>query len=320
MPPLFPQFCDSYIIGARGNNMKRFKLYPLLGVVFLALGCSKAANEYGYGSSQYSRMPSPRTPSAATMAYDDSVLAESAEEQQISQDNDFERKIITTAHVRVRVENLDETDSLIATLMEKYGAYASSTSIDDNSRYYSIRVPSPVYKAAIDEINGMGRILIRSENAEDVTLRYYDLEGRLATKKELLKTFQSYLGKAKNIEEILSVEKRIAELQYEIEGTGKELRNLSDRVDYATIELSVLGPITLSPYRGPTLADRLKELFGSFGSFLSIMLTIIVGIVIFGIPILLLLILFFWLLFGKIGLLKKLWRMAAGKKQAAGNK
>jgi hypothetical protein len=199
--------------------------------------------------------------------------------------------------------------------MKKYNAYASSTDIDDNSRRYSIRVPSSAYKAAIDEINGLGRLLGRSENAEDVTLRYYDLEGRLATKKELLKTFQSYLGKAKTIEEILSVEKRIAELQYEIEGTGKELRNLANRVDYATIELSVLGPIASSPYRGPTLAERLKELFGSFGSFLSVLVTIIVGIVIFGIPVLLLLVFFFWLLFGKIGLLKKLWRKAAGGKQ-----
>jgi len=299
--------------------MTRFKSFLLLGALFLVFGCRAK-----YGSSKASYAPM----AAAGMAYDsrsraeaDGQLAEnSAAEQQMPSENDLDRKIVMTAFVRVRVENLDESDSLIKDLMKKYNAYASSTSIEDNSRHYSIRVPSLVYKAAIDEINGMGRILIRSENAEDVTLRYYDLEGRLATKKELLKTFQSYLGKAKNIEEILSVEKRIAELQYEIEGTGKELRNLANRVDYATIDLSVLGPIASSPYRGPTLADRLKELFGSFGSFLSIMLTIIVGIVIFGIPIMLLLVFFFWLLFGKIGLLKKLWRMAAGKKQVTDDK
>jgi len=66
------------------------------------------------------------------------------------------------------------------------------------------------------------------------------------------------------------------------------------------------------------MTERLKELFGSFGNFLSIIVTILVGIVIFGIPILLLLILFFWLLFGKIGLLKKLWRMAAGERKEKG--
>jgi len=294
--------------------MTGFKLYLLLGALFLVLGCSAK-----YGSANYAQAPA-----AAGKAYYDSgsrseadyqldrFAENSSAEQEMLSENDLERKIVMTAYVRVRVENLDEADSFIKDLMKKYNAYASSTDINDNSRSYSIRVPSSAYKAAIDEINGIGRLLGRSESAEDVTLRYYDLEGRLATKKELLKTFQSYLGKAKTIDEILSVEKRIAELQYEIEGTGKELRNLANRVDYATIDLSVLGPIASSPYRGPTLAERLKELFGSFGNFLSIMVTIIIGIVIFGIPIMLLLVFFFWLLFGKIGLLKKLWRTAAG--------
>jgi uncharacterized protein YaaR (DUF327 family) len=298
--------------------MMRINLYLLLGAFFLVFSCSAK-----YGKSEFSYAPVPAAAgngnyeSRASGVADNSLLAfdgNYAAEQGISE-NDLERKIVMTAHVRVRVENLDETDILIKDLMKKYNAYASSTDINDNFRHYSIHVPSPVYEAAIDEINSLGRSLSRSESAEDVTLRYYDLEGRLATKKELLKTFQSYLEKAKTIEEILSVEKRIAELQYEIDGTGKELRNLANRVDYATIDLSVLGPIASSPYRGPTLAERFRELFGSFSGFLSLMLIILVGIVIFGIPILLLLILFFWLLFGKIGLLKKLWRMAAGKKQ-----
>jgi len=208
--------------------MMRLKLYLLLGALFLVLGCSAK-----YGSANYA----PQAASMAGRVYYEEDRAEadyqyqrtaenSAAEQGISE-NDLERKIVMTAHVRVRVENLNEADTFIKDLMKRYNAYASSTDIDDNIRRYSIRVPSSAYKAAIDEINGIGRLLGRSESAEDVTLRYYDLEGRLATKKELLKTFQSYLGKAKTIEEILSVEKNIAELQYEIEGTGKELRNLA---------------------------------------------------------------------------------------------
>jgi hypothetical protein len=233
---------------------------------------------------------------------------------EIFPEEDAERKIVRRATVRIRVENLDATDASISGLMEKLGAYAASTVIDENSYYYSIRVPSPHYDAFLAAADGMGRMLHRSESAEDVSLRYYDLEGRLATKKELLKTFQSYLGKAKNIEEILSVERYIAELQNEIDGTGNELRNLANRVDYATIDLTILGPVASTPYRGPMLAERIKELFKGFGGFLSGLAVTLVGIVIYGIPILLLLFLFYWILFGKIGLLKKLWKAVAGKK------
>jgi len=133
-------------------------------------------------------------------------------------------------------------------------------------------------------------------------------------KKELLKTFQSYLTRARNIEEILSVEARIAELQNDIEGTGVQLRHLANRVDYATIDLNLLGPASASKPQTATLGERITGLFGNFGYFLSTVLVIIIGIVVFGVPLMLLLTLLFWLLFGKIGLLRKLWVVVKVKK------
>jgi hypothetical protein len=221
---------------------------------------------------------------------------------------------VKRAHLSISVEDPGAADTSINALMEKHGAYAASTEVSENSRHYDIRVPHTAYDAFLAGMSGMGRTLRRSESAEDVTLRYYDLEGRLATRQELLKTYQSYLGKAKNIEEILSVEARIADLQNEIDGTGKELRRLANQVDYATVSLEIYGPVAAIPYSGPTPGERVKELFSSFGEFLSIVLVVVIGIVIFGIPIVLLLVLLFWILFGRIGLIKKLWRLAAGKK------
>jgi hypothetical protein len=41
------------------------------------------------------------------------------------------------------------------------------------------------------------------------------------------------------------------------------------------------------------------------------------GIIVYGVPGILILTLLFWVLFGRIGLLKKLWRIVAGKKHNA---
>ena len=321
--------------------MKKFQLLKfavfVLSALLLISGCGKKsgfAPEYGQrqrstlfsassdesGLEETEYYPPMDIEEQAAPAYKETAYGRTSKNsaaRETPQAENTERKLVKRANIGIRVENLDAADNSISGLMEKHGAYAASTVIDENSHYYSIRVPAPEYNAFLAEMDGMGRTLHRSESAEDVTLRYYDLEGRLATKKELLKTFQSYLGKAKNIEEILSVETRIAELQSEIEGTGKELRNLANRVDFATIEVSILGPVASIPYRGPTLGERIRELFKDFGNFLSGLAVVLVGIVIYGIPILLLLIFFFWILFGKIGLLKKLWKAAAGKKQKA---
>jgi hypothetical protein len=237
-----------------------------------------------------------------------------ADELEAPLQNTLQRKLVKRANLSIRMEDLAAADASVNALMERHGAYASSTEISENSRSYVIRVPHAAYEAFLAGMNGMGRTLRRSESAEDVTLRYYDLAGRLATKQALLETYRSYLGKAKNIEEILSVEAKIAELQNEIDGTGKELRHIANLVDFATIELDIYGPAASAPCPGPTLGERIKELFGGFGSFVSAALVVLVGIVIYGVPAILILTLLFWILLGRIGLLKKLWHIAAGKK------
>jgi len=230
--------------------------------------------------------------------------------------NNIERKLVKRANIKIKVENIESADVSVSDLMKKYGAYAASTEIDEYDRLYSLRVPVLKYDSFLSEMEGMGRIIRWSETTEDVTLTYYDIEGRLAAKNELLKTYQSYLGRAKNIEEILSVETRIADLQNEIDWTGTQLRNLANLVDYATVELYLSGPFVSTANKTETFGEKIKALFGGFGGFLSTTVVVLTGIVIYGIPILILLVFFYWILFGRIGLLKKLWRIITSQKQS----
>ena len=224
------------------------------------------------------------------------------------------RKLVKRAELRIRVEDLQSAEKPLADLITKYNAWTASTGIYENSRNYSIRVPAGFYDQMLSELVNLGKILRRTENAEDVTLRYYDLESRLQTKRELLKTYQGYLAKAANIDEIMTVEGRIADLQLEIDQTGTQFRNLASLIDYSTINVDIQGPANTSLYSEPTFGEKLAELFGSFGDTASSVLVIIIGIIIYGIPAVLVVVLLFWVLFGRIGLLKKLWRLAAGKK------
>jgi len=243
------------------------------------------------------------------MGYDDSGGRDVPLGAEITEQS---RKLIKRAELRLRVEDPAALEAPLSNLMTKYDAWPVSAGIYENSRSYSIRVPSASYDTMLSELAGLGRIIRRWENAEDVTLRYYDLEGRLAVKKELLKTYQEYLGRAANIGEIMTVESRIADLQQEIDWTGTQLRNLASLIDYSTIDLDIIGPPTASSYGEPSLGEKVREFFSSFGGVASSALVVLMGIVIYGVPAILIIVLLFWLLFGRIGLLKKLWRLAAG--------
>ena len=268
------------------------------------------------GSLQYERAEAPQV-SRSAFAADEDYTGESAKPAAETAPPAAEtavRKLVKKAELRLRVEDPAATEKPLAALLEKYGAWPAQAGIYENSRSYVIRVPSASYDAMLADLAGLGKLIRRSEDAEDVTLRYYDLESRLATKRELLKTYQGYLGKASNIDEIMTVESRIANLQQEIDQTGTQFRNLSSLIDYSTISVEFSGPASAYSYSEPTLKEKMSELFSSFGSVASSALVLLMGIVIYGIPAILILILLFWLLFGRIGVLRKLLRLAAGKK------
>jgi hypothetical protein len=281
-----------------------------LAAGFLVLSCSgkayESAAQMDDGQAAVSLAERPRAESAGGAGEQGDSLADARTEQKA-------RKLVKQADIRLRVSDLEEAEKPVRDALEKYGGYSAQTVIRESSRHYTLRVPSAFYDEFLSALAAAGKVLYRAETAEDVTLRYYDLEGRLKTKQDLLLTFRAYLGKAKNIEEILSVETRIAELQNEIDWLGSEFKTLADLVDYATIELEIELPAAAGGSWEPTLFERIAEVFLSFGGFLKTALVVVIGVIVYGIPLLALAAFAYWLLLGKLGLLRRLWRII-GKK------
>ena len=301
---------------------KNFSLFLMIFVFFLISACGMKGGQQNAYYGEIESFSAPASSARASFAAPRAEIesggasgsARMADDAGVDLQINEGRKLVKRADIRIRVEDPGATEKPLAELMEKYNAWSASTGIYENSRNYSIRVPSQYYDPMLAELAGLGKILRRTENTEDVTLRYYDLESRLATRRELLITYQNYLGRAKDIDEIMTVESRIADLQREIDDTGTLFRNLSNLVDYSTIDVGIAGPATASSFSEPTLKEKLAELFSAFSDVASSVLVVLVGIVVYGIPIVLILFLFFWILFGRIGLLKKLWRLTMGKR------
>ncbi|MDR1307930.1 MAG: DUF4349 domain-containing protein [Treponema sp.] len=225
------------------------------------------------------------------------------------------RKLVKKADVSIEADKslLDKDGKLTGVnqrmdgLLKQYGAYSEYSLSDEDSARYTIRVPQVSYESMLSAVGVLGKIRSRSETAEDVTLKYYDLEGRLNTRKTLLGTFQGYLGRAQNIDDIMKIETRIADLQAEIDRLGTQLQELASLVDYATIELSIDSPGVSSDYGLP---EKIRDLFAAFRGFASGGLLVVLGIIIFGLPLVIIFLLAYWLFFGRVGLLKKAFRLA----------
>ena len=256
------------------------------------------------------------------VAGDDSYIQVSSESRQkVSDTSNYNsnnsasaRKFIVTASLTLRLKDLKNGEALVSDIMRKYNAYSVERTIRNNVLNTTIKVAADAYADCFEELKAVGKVEYFNERREDVTLNYYDIEGRLNTKRELMKKYQGYLVTASNIEEIMAVEKQIAELQNEIERTGEDFTRLNNSIDFSTIRLVLNGPRSDDVYYDETIGDKIKTLFNSFGIYFSTTVTILVGLVIYGIPSLVILFLLYLVLFGRIGILKKVWRRLNDKK------
>jgi hypothetical protein len=222
------------------------------------------------------------------------------------------RKLVKFASLQLKVAELAAAQAAAENLAASLGGYVAAASASEESVSLSLRVPEADFDRALAGLAPLGALVYSNRSAEDVTLQFFDLEGRLATKRDLMDTFRGYLRRAAEMKDILEVESRLADLQNEIDSLGGEFRRLADRIDYATINLDLVLPAFSTPYAEPGLGERLAEVWKGLGEFLKGLVVATVAVVLYGIPILVLLAAAWWLLFGKVGLALKLFRLVAG--------
>ena len=102
----------------------------------------------------------------------------------------------------------------------------------------TVRVPTENFQAFINAVSeGVEYFDQRDISRQDVTEEFIDLEARLKAKRELENRYLELLSKAKNVKEMLEIERELSNIREEIEAKQGRLNYLQDRVSVSTITL-----------------------------------------------------------------------------------
>lgn len=159
------------------------------------------------------------------------------------------RKLIKNVSMDVETEQFDTFVPSIEKQVADLGGYIESLNTRNGSYYdyegstrsaeIVARIPKNNLDAFVSLIEGNSNITNRTENVEDVTLQYVDLESHkkmlLAEQESLL----SLLENAESIEDIITIEGRLSEVRYQIESMESQLRTFDNLVDYSTVRLYI---------------------------------------------------------------------------------
>ena len=248
--------------------MKRTRFFALfLSLCILLTACGSAAPtddgifnraEADMNSAALDQMEMPFETSAAP----EELKSESAIDAPVLSN----RKLIKTVQIEAETE---EYDALVAALEEKLtalGGYTESrqTGTFGKTRRWSnmtLRIPVENLPAFVAHVTEEANVLSTSEETQDVTLQYSDTEAKLAALKTEQARLLELLAAANNLSEILEIEARLSDVTYELERYESQKRGYDNRINYATVHLSLEEVTVLTELEEPTVWTRIRDGF-----------------------------------------------------------
>jgi hypothetical protein len=178
-------------------------------------------------------------------------------------------KLNKTANYRFEAKDISECTDAIEQAVLKYPAYISSSDLhqtrDALENKITIRVQSDYFNDILKDIDRLpSHIDFRNVSTDDVSKQFVDLESRLKTKREVEQRYMNILRhNAGTVEELLDAEKQIGALHEEIEATVSQIRYLSGKVEYSTINLAFYQTLPPMVANERTIGGRFREAMSS---------------------------------------------------------
>ncbi len=124
-----------------------------------------------------------------------------------------------------------------------------------------MRVPTDELDAILAELRKLGHLDEEKQAGEEVSQQHIDLEARLRNARNTEKRLTDLLIKrADKLKDVLDVERELASTREEIERMEAQLRNMENKVSYASIDLTLREEykptLNLAP---PAIGTRLRN-------------------------------------------------------------
>lgn len=169
----------------------------------------------------------------------------SAPRDDLNVEIDVNRKIMYNAFLSLTTKDYETASRFIEEETRAIDGYLINKEIityENNERQadYTLRIPEPELESFLSTIKS-GSVSVNHESisGEDVTDQYVDLETRLNTREQLEARLLEFMEEAESTEDLLAISRDLANVQYEIEQIKGQLTYFDNRINYATVTITL---------------------------------------------------------------------------------
>ncbi len=257
-------------------------------------------NTYWENSAEIEEKPAEEAPAEDTIASSagvgsDSAFAtnesvdaqeadDAADDAAAGKTTDFAAKIIYSASLQIQTTEFDASLAALEQSVKDFGGFVENSDTSGNIRYqddgtarvvdryayYTVRVPADRFEEFLQQSGTLGNITDSSRNAQNVTSQYTDYEARRSSLRTQEDRLLSMLEKAEDVETLIALEQRLADVRYELESIERNLRNLDMKISYSSVDITLCEVEKYTPTVpvkrtfGEKLSSALKNGWDSF--------------------------------------------------------
>ena len=190
-------------------------------------------------------------------------------------------------HCNLDIETLDypSTVSSIKETISKYdGVIQSENESDSGQNWYfenyrktnatmhnflEVRIPSRNYEVFLAELDGVGKIVSKSSSVENISQQYYDTTTQIESLRIQERNLLEMMEKCETIEDMITVEERLAQVQSERSKLETAKRYMDTDVAFSYVNITISEVMEYHRDREPvkrnTFVDRLINTIKSTG-------------------------------------------------------
>lgn len=210
----------------------------------MTVNSSRAAVGGAADTALYAMASSPETAAYGADDSTNSALLTSGEVESRDAAQSDAAKILYTANLSLESKDYDAAVAALNTALSDADGYMESSNestYNGSSRSLSLtlRVPQGSYQSFLTAAAQAGNLVSKSEQADDVTSQYIDLEARISNLTAQRTRLQELQASAETLSDLLDIESSLSDVQYQLESYQSQLDWYAQQVACCTVYISL---------------------------------------------------------------------------------
>lgn len=177
--------------------------------------------------------------------------------------SEYEQKIIMNYDYYLETTDFDGSVGLLEAKIAEYGGYIENMSLSGSKPYryssYTIRIPAAKVEAFLKETGDMGTVYSCSSSQTDITSSYYDVQAHIEALNTQHKRLLELMAEATEIEDIILLEERLSNIEYELGSYESQMKVYDNKVNYATVYMSLDEVSVATVQRQDTFGEKIGK-------------------------------------------------------------